>query len=287
MEETVDQAVVLLPPRAELLFQILVRSLCGKKYCWPGQKKLAAELGISGRQVIRLIALLETSGKIEIERTNRTNTYWIPPRQVTPMSPICHLNVTSGCDTDVTCLSHPDVTRMSPLHEVEKEKQQQAKESAAAVASPLEREDPIPALIELGMPSEVKPIAEADISLADAVLSHCFWRFSTGKPPKSKTGYLVGCLTHPTKFSFSRNAAGEWAPPPGESRPRPEDLECKQAAANAAYARWKGLSEADREKVFQRAVKAFTFYEYLGRESASVIAGCVKMMRQMEDEGKL
>jgi hypothetical protein len=143
-------------------------------------------------------------------------------------------------------------------------------------------------LVELGLPYSVEAIAKADASLALAVLSHCRFRFSPlrVKPVKTKAGYIVGCFHKPLEYGFNRDAEGKWHPPKGESgNVVPQHTEQGETAANAAYERWLALPDEVKEKVHERALKAFPFYQHADKDD--VLSGCVKMMRQMEDEGEL
>ena len=69
-----------LPIQARVLLGILKGRLCGKPYCWPGQKLLAEQIGISEGRIRVWIKFLADAGLIEIQRTQSTNRYWIPPR---------------------------------------------------------------------------------------------------------------------------------------------------------------------------------------------------------------
>lgn len=276
-----------LPPRAEVLLQVLIRYCGSRRYCWPSQKRLAADLGISLRQVVHWIAFLADAGRIEIEHSNRTNRYWIPPRTKDfQEKKTAHPDARKSAHPKVRKTAHPDARISARVHERESEKQQHQEFVAAAV--PSASQNPIPELVELGMPESVRSIAEADLSLAQAVLAHARYRFARGKPVRNKAGYLVACLRGPEGFGFKRDAStGLWEPPAGESKDAVVSVEQKNAIAAAAYQRWLSLAENKREAVYQRTVKAFSFYQYQDRNGYDVISGCVKMMQQMEEEGRL
>jgi len=68
-----------LPLEARMVYAILWTRSNGENVAWPGQKKIADELGIGERSVRRYLEKLRGAGLIEIERqgNNRTNRYLI------------------------------------------------------------------------------------------------------------------------------------------------------------------------------------------------------------------
>ena len=90
---------------AKLCYARLAQYAGETGYCYPNQEQLAEELGISRRQVIRVLKELEAKTFIEVEKPNGLdklkhfrNKYRFIYNQFVP----CDIDVTSGCDTDVT-----------------------------------------------------------------------------------------------------------------------------------------------------------------------------------------
>lgn len=53
-----------IPSGAKLVLYNLIERLCGKRYCWPSQKRIAQDVGLSERQVRYHLAKLKNMGII-------------------------------------------------------------------------------------------------------------------------------------------------------------------------------------------------------------------------------
>ena len=171
----------------------------------------------------------------------------------------------------------------APLDGINSGKQQQESAAAASAKCP---EETIAQLTELGLPEKHRSLADDEPELAKAIIAHARHRFSQRKPVRNQAGYLIACFRDPGNFGFTQNG-DKWSPPRGEARAGPIDPERRQRAAEAAYARWRGLSADDQEKVYQRTIRAWNFLQYQEKAGYNVVSHCVKMMQQMEEEGRL
>lgn len=100
---------------AKIVFAVLLSYAWEKDFCWPAQRRLAADTHCSVRQVQRLLAELKTAGIVTWTNSglNRPNIHrilhqrsWKVPKQL------------NGKDT--TDSSHPDATRVSSKADSEK-----------------------------------------------------------------------------------------------------------------------------------------------------------------------
>jgi DNA-binding MarR family transcriptional regulator len=67
-----------IPTNQKLVFRYLARRAGENGYCYPGQKRMAKDLGISERQIRNIIAKLKKRGLIGVRKsaTHRTNEYF-------------------------------------------------------------------------------------------------------------------------------------------------------------------------------------------------------------------
>ena len=268
-EQEAAEQKVKLPLRAEVLMRILIRYCGVKRYCWPSQKKLAAEMGISTRQVSFWITYLDEADCIEVERTNRTNRYWIPSRRKT---------------------SDPDVKKTSCVHELNSGSSSSNAGDAAAAAN-CDDKNSIQALEEMGMPAIVRSIAECNPSLAAAVLAHCRYRFSSRslKRVANKPGYFVRAFRNPERGGFTRDSAGNWHTPPGEppakSRQQKEHPRVEQWLQNMHAFDALPVATIRRIEAFVR--KRAPLYASASSGHPGFRGECIAMMVQWREEGKL
>lgn len=119
-----------LTPSAKLMWGRLAQFAGRDGSCYPSLPRLATELALSKRQVMRVIAELERGGFIEVERPEGTakksnrhasNSYWFiehpclsEPEAVTSMSPLEPVSSDIHVAEAVTCVSPEAVTSMSP-----------------------------------------------------------------------------------------------------------------------------------------------------------------------------
>jgi hypothetical protein len=166
-----------------------------------------------------------------------------------------------------------------------------AKETAAAAAENCEGENTIRALEEIGMPVKVKPIAESNIDLANAVLVHCQFRFAatTMKPIGSKTGYIVSCFTDPEGAGFNQDDDLKWHTPPGEppSKSRrggehPRVMEELQKIRN-----YYELSSDQVKRVEAFVRERAPLFATATESNAAFRSECVAIAFQWKKEGKL
>jgi len=77
-----------IPYKARFLYAILLQYAWNNRQCFPGQTKLAEDVGVSTKTIRRWLATLERHGLIEVIQRglNRTNVYIIKDISQTPMS---------------------------------------------------------------------------------------------------------------------------------------------------------------------------------------------------------
>lgn len=183
----------------------------------------------------------------------------------------------------------------------------QQAECAAAETREEEKLGTIQALMELGMPDLVRPIAEKDQSLALAALSHFRFRLfgRAARSIGSKTGYIVACFRDPGKYGFKRDGAGVWHPPNGQSvrttedrtekiraqqqalREQSERIAKERALDRAREQRFDAAPDSAKEKVRSMIRKRWPLYADKDDSSPMFKGECIKLFEQLQDEGKL
>jgi predicted transcriptional regulator len=235
--------------------EILLRFRGKNEKCWPSQTILAAELGVKLRCVQNLIRALAEAGEIEVERTGRNNNYWIPPRPESAHQTRTKVRIRPAqkCASDPHKSAHQTRTKVrialeAPLDELDSAA---ASASAAAAASSACHDENMRALEELGMPSNVRAIAQADPDLAAVALAHFRFRFNAPrmKPIASKPGYVYRIMRDPLAWGFTKTASGEWKGPPGEMASDARAVAEKKIAAQLAT---RELSEEEKEEAERR-----------------------------------
>jgi hypothetical protein len=100
---------------AKLVYEHLLGYMWNKEWCWPGQQRIAAELGISRRTVIRACNELYERGYIEVWRRGlgRTNVYFVNPLSFVAATPgaLTHINLQRPADRPLATDSE-----LSPLY---------------------------------------------------------------------------------------------------------------------------------------------------------------------------
>ncbi|MFZ5424903.1 MAG: helix-turn-helix domain-containing protein [Patescibacteria group bacterium] len=57
-----------IPSGAKLLLEYLIKKLGGKDHCWPSQELISTDLGLSVRQIRRLVRILEKEKLLKVKR---------------------------------------------------------------------------------------------------------------------------------------------------------------------------------------------------------------------------
>jgi hypothetical protein len=128
-----------------LLAHLLTYASASTGVCWPGQERLAAELRVSGRTILRQIGELERAGWLERHKRVRVQGDW----KGNPNACVYRVKraFCAGCDTDVTS----DVTPVSPEHINRTNQKKNRDERKIKASSPLSlstSKDQNPSLIE-------------------------------------------------------------------------------------------------------------------------------------------
>lgn len=117
---------------ARLTMAVLLTYAIQSEECFPGQERLAAQLGAeSVRSVQRWIAELEEAGRLTVIRVgqNRPNRYVLHPERDTRVGPPGGHD--SPVASDTTPVSPPDTTLLSPeVDEVEEDEEKKMKKTS-------------------------------------------------------------------------------------------------------------------------------------------------------------
>jgi len=70
---------VTVKPQARFVYILLMSRVFSKDFCYPGQEVLGKEIGLSSRQIIRLLKELQRHGWLEVKRRGqgKTNLYFL------------------------------------------------------------------------------------------------------------------------------------------------------------------------------------------------------------------
>lgn len=105
-----------LSPGAKIAYGVLLSYAWQEGFCWPAQTRLADDMNVSRRQVIRLLDELRTAKLIDWKQRglNRPNIYYILPISTwSGPNPLKNMDVPNPSHPEAPDLSHPDATSAS------------------------------------------------------------------------------------------------------------------------------------------------------------------------------